>query len=430
MKLIKSLIPAGILLAAMFFTACEVPAYPDTNVLEGMVNTSLEAYKNPRGTVELENLNVTLPSDYIKGFDASAIDKMEEDGQVWYDSNCQRKDIFEILKENGVNTIRIRIWNDPDSYIANNNVELSGECNLDRVIRMAKRVKKAGLKFMLDFHYSDVWADPGCQVVPVAWQRLTSASDVEAALYEYTYTVMNSLNAAGVTPDYVQVGNEINNGILLHNVYNPANSVHGSASGFASFPTGGVSTTNFITYLKAGCKAVRFTAPDAKVILHIASSNNPDNAISKIEAGDVDYDIIGLSYYPIYSSHGTISDLKTRIQSYAAYNKQVVITETTFDWNYNNESATNLNNAYSYLLDPETSAVYADLEIGTLDSKTCVLGSVENQAKVLRHIMEESADAGAVGICSWGGELGDWHAMFDYQCVALPSLKVFTLKGN
>lgn len=434
---IKALALAGGAAALFALSSCDTPSYSNTDNIASGENSNLLTYDS----VSVSSVSATLSSDFVRGFDASDVDEQELDNKItWYNSSAEEEDFFEILKDNGVNTVRLRIWNDPDTFASKNSLDVpSGDCTLERTLRLAKRVKNAGLKLMLDFHYSDYWADPGKQIVPLGWQSLTSADKVAKALYNYTYDVMDKLNDIGATPDYVQIGNEINNGILLHTGID-------SSTGYGSgdFAYAGTDE-NLVTYLSAGAKAVRLTAPSAKIILHVASSNHPDSAVSKISS--VDFDIIGLSYYPIESSHGTVSALKSRIESYREnYSKDVMIVETTFKWNCSSSADdSELVASYSNLVDPDTSAVYSDLETKTVSESPEVLGTIQNQANVIRHIIEETAESGGIGVCTWGGEVGDWKATSnnwpysdsastdektgkDYMM--LPSLAVFNVKGN
>ena len=330
-------------------------------------------------------------------------------------------EFFALLKKHGVNTVRLRIWNDPDS--APEGSDITGDCNLKRLVAMSKRVKKAGLKLMLDFHYSDTWADPGRQIVPAMWKDLTSVEEVENAISEYTTKILRQLKIqADVTPHYVQIGNEINPGLIIH-TGRDADSGYGSGT-FAF--AGGNKSENIVTYLKAASKAIRNFNDKIKIMVHVASSNSPETLLNTLKSGSLDYDVIGLSYYPRYKSHGTITDLKTRISSWkTTYSKDVLIAEMAFDWNFDDKyGVDNLINAKANLVDPDTNAVYSDLDMDA--GGNYVLGSVENQKKVLVHITDESKDSGAIGVCTWGGEVRDWaHGMFEWQGKAFDSIDFF-----
>lgn len=420
-RTIKSLL-LGI--SAIAFASClnEIPDY-ESNASRS-INSDLTFYDS----VAIENVSVTLPSGYIRGFDASAVDYYEQNvdgvGAVsWYDTDRTKGDFFEILKAHGVNTVRLRIWNDPSQKIQGD-IPV-GDNSLARTLKMAGRIKSSGLKLMIDFHYSDTWTDPGKQIVPKAWQSLDSADDVAEALKSYTKSVLSSLNAIGASPDYVQVGNEINNGILLHTGYNS-----NTDKGNGSFSYAGTGTT-LVKYLSSGCSAVREVCPNAKIVIHVASSNNPATCLSTIK--DVDFDIIGLSYYPSLNSHGTIQEMKSNIQTWKnSYSKPVVIAETAWYWNDNLTDS----KVTAKLADGKTNLVnssdsnYTDL---TLDSSSSYIrGTLQNQVNVLRHIIEESVDSGASGFFTWGGEMhGNWeYGMFDWDGEALPSIGIFGISGS
>lgn len=368
---------------------------------------------------------VTFDDDFIRGFDASAVDYYDIN---WYNTDGTQADFFEILAAHGVNTVRLRIWNDPSQEVEGSVPE--GDNTLERTLRMAKSIKDAGLDFMLDFHYSDTWADPGKQIVPAEWADLTSVSDVEEALADYTKEVLTELKNINCLPDYVQVGNEINNGILRHDGYS---SEKGTASSSPTFPLGTAkedgSTYNYLKYLAAGCDAVRDVSSDIKIVLHVASSSSGSDTstIAAIENyGEIDYDIIGLSYYPWESSHGTISDMQTKLSNWkSSYNKDVIIAECSGIWNYSTSDTSALETETAHMIDPDTGSVYSDL---TMDSSsTYITGSIANQKAIVRHIMDAAYDAGACGVFTWGGETrASWKwAMFTYNGVAMDSIDAF-----
>ena len=438
-RTIKSLL-LGI--SAIAFASClnEIPDY-ESNASRS-INSDLTVYDS----VTIENVSVNLPSDYIRGFDASAVDYYEQNkkinnASVWYDTDRTQKDFFEILKEHGVNTVRLRIWNDPSQEIAvdgsHDDCPPDGDNTLARTLKMAGRVKAAGLKLMIDFHYSDYWTDPGKQVVPVAWQNAnpSSADDVAKLLYSYTKSVLSSLKAIGASPDYVQVGNEINGGMLLHKkvTYNSSSQ---KWTGNTEFSYSGTPNGNLAKYFAAGTKAVRdVCGTSTKVIAHLSISPSTNHTtilgttlknLSYNETS-VDYDMIGLSYYPFEEEHGTISDMKTLVSSWiSTYGKDVFIAEVAAPWNATDDEW--LKNQYTNLKDSN----YTDLDMGSNSDQ--YIGSIANQARIIRHVIEESADAGAVGVCYWGGETmgsNNWkYSMFEYTGLALPSLAVFGVQGG
>ena len=222
--------------------------------------------------------------EYIKGMDVSSMDEIEQLGAVFYDEGKQG-DLLEILKKYGSNYIRLRLWNDPRSE--DGKPYGAGNTDYEVTLRMAKRVKAAGMKFLLDFHYSDFWADPGKQRKPKAWVGY-NAEQLEQAVYDFTKENMRKFIAEGVRPDMVQVGNELSNGLL--------------------WPEGQVPNyDNIARFVSAGIRAVRETSPETKIMIHLDNGGN--NALYRewfdnyTKRGE-DFDIIGLSYYPFW--HGNL----------------------------------------------------------------------------------------------------------------------------
>ena len=382
-------------------------------------------------------VDVILPSDYVRGFDASYVDQFEIDnGKKYYDTDGSQPDFFEILKNHGINTVRLRIWVDPENAEENGIVSNdehwvnSGMNTLERTIRLAKRVKAAGLKIMLDFHYSDYWTDPGKQIIPKAWQSIATADALATKLSDYTKEVLNAMKTAEVPPDYVQVGNEIDTGLFLHTSYNGST---GKTTDANSAVQGKSGSANFTKYLKAGCDAVRDACPSAKIILHV-TNRKPTNILTTTVSSALDYDIVGLSYYSWESSHGTIKNLRDNVTAFKnTYNKAVMVVETSMYWKYGEYDANyrDLSFAAQHLVDPDTGKVYTDLTTKTVTyngaDTLIVEGTLANQVNTFRHIIEESAQCGATGICAWGGDMrGEWkYSFFEYEGKAMSSIDVF-----
>ncbi|TDW97352.1 glycoside hydrolase family 53 protein [Dinghuibacter silviterrae] len=243
----------------------------------------------------------------VLGADISFLPQLEAEGMHFYDHGVQ-KDAIRLLKDNGFNYIRLRIFVHP---AADSGYSPKGYCGLHDTKKMALRIKAAHLKFLLDFHYSDTWADPGKQYKPHAWRGLpvTAVADSVGA---YTRAVLEALKAQGTLPDMVQVGNEINHGLL--------------------WPEGGSAHLDTLAeYLRAGIAAVREVAPKAKVMLHIACGGQ--NAESRyfldnmIRRGVV-FDVIGESYYPQW--HGSLDDLRNNLTDLETrYHQDVIVVEYT-----------------------------------------------------------------------------------------------------
>ena len=413
---------------------------------------------------------------FIRGFDASEVDFYEEKDNVkWKDTDGKEKDFFEILKAYGVNTVRLRIWNDPSQFSSSIN---TGDNTLERTVKMARRVKNAGLDLMLDFHYSDTWADPGRQIVPAAWKNLKTSDEIASALSEYTTTVLSAIkNQAGIVPRYVQVGNEINPGLLLHvsedsndnNNFSPfkfagrswADDSTGASGGDTIGSSGGDadgssgadwdSNGNFvpntmIKYLKAGASAVRAFDSSIKIVLHHAGGTWPDVSwfFDPVKNGGVPFDIIGYSFYPWETSGMTVQNLKEKIAfQKERYGVDVMVCECSSHWKDEGDLSAQ-KRTYKSMTDPKTGKIYSDLETGTDNAsqggstgsssgassgaEPYVKGTVQNQANIIRHIIEETASSGGLGVFVWGGDLyGNYRwGMFDASGCALQSFAAFS----
>ena len=385
-----------------------------------------------------ETLNYEyLGDNFVRGFDLSAVDYWENDyapndqwaQPEWYDTDGSQKSIYAILKNHGIDTVRIRVWVDPEnapvtdeSWPASKEWN-TGDCTTERAVRMAKAAKDAGLKVLLDFHYSDYWTDPGKQVIPLSWQNITTKEGLAAKVSEYTTEVLTALKDGNATPDYVQVGNEIDSGILIHTSYNAS-----SGAKPESNIAGKMSSANFNAYLKAGCDAVRAFDKSIKIMIHV-TNEHAIWAMGEIAKAGIDYDIIGLSYYSWEENHRTIAELKSNI-SYLkkTYKKAVMVAESSSHWKGTGDSHASARKfAADHMINPATGRIYSNLETETYGGNVLLVGSIENQKNVFAHIMQESADAGGSGIFAWGGERrADWkYAFFDWDGKALESLDVF-----
>jgi len=240
------------------------------------------------------------------GADISFLPELEARGMKFSDKGVE-KDAIQILKDHGFNYVRLRIFNDParDSGYS----PKKGFCDLKNTLQMARRVKDAGMKLLLDFHYSDYWADPGKQYKPAAWRNLSFA-ELTQAVYEYTKDVIQQLKAQGTTPDMVQVGNEINHGII--------------------WPEGNVSQFDQLAQLvNAGTAAVKELSPSTTLMLHVALGGQNDESVFFIDnmlARGVYFDVIGESYYPKW--HGTLDDLRDNLADLSRrYDRDVIVVE-------------------------------------------------------------------------------------------------------
>ena len=252
-----------------------------------------------------------LPEDFIMGMDASCVPALEKGGVKYYDFDGTEKDVYEILSKNGINYIRVRIWNDP--YDANGNGYGGGNCDIDNAIEIGKRATQYGMKLLVNFHYSDFWADPGKQMTPKAWKSMGIEAKCEA-LYQYTKESLQKLVDAGVDVGMVQIGNETN----------------GAMCGEKSSDLGG--WQRITQLMNAGSKAVREICPEALIAIHFANPENADSYVSygkNLDYYQVDYDVFASSYYPYW--HGTLENLSQVLSNIAeTYGKKVMVAETSY----------------------------------------------------------------------------------------------------
>lgn len=353
-----------------------------------------------------------LPQDFIRGVDVSMLYQIEELGGRYYDNGVQ-KDCLQILKDHGVNWIRLRIWNDPTDE---KGAPLGGgNCDYTKMAEIAQRAKSMGLKVLLDFHYSDWWADPGKQNKPKEWVDL-HGDELAAAIAEFTEHVLRYMEKCGALPDMVQLGNEVNNGFLW-----PDGQIVGSdAGGF----------DGFVKLLNAAIRATRKVNPGIKIVIHLADGGK--NSLyrwffDQLIRQNVDFDIIGASYYPYW--HGTLEDLANNLNDVAQrYRKDVVVLETAYPWTLADADG------HPNIFESEEMALVAGYK-----------ATVQGQATFLRDLMEvvnSVPNDHGLGIFYWGGEWipvkgagwktgegNPWEnqALFDFEGNALPSLDVFRL---
>lgn len=252
-----------------------------------------------------------IPTDFIFGMDASAVPSLEAGGVRYYDHDGVEKDVYEILSENGINYIRVRIWNDP--FDANGNGYGGGNCDIENAIEIGKRATAYGMKLLVNFHYSDFWADPAKQMVPKIWKSM-DVDEKSEALYAYTKDCLEKLINAGVDVGMVQIGNETN----------------GAFCGESSTALGG--WKRITQLMSAGARAVREVCPEALVVVHFANPEKVTNYESygkNLEYYGVDYDVFASSYYPFW--HGTQENLAKVLSDIATkYDKKVMVAETSY----------------------------------------------------------------------------------------------------
>lgn len=303
-----------------------------------------------------------LPDNFVMGMDASSVISLENSGVKYYDYQGNETDVFKILADNGVNTIRVRVWNNP--FDSEGNGYGGGNCDIETAVEIGKRANQYGMNLMIDFHYSDFWADPSKQMVPLEWKGLDVESKCEA-LYDYTKKCLNRLKDEKIRVSMVQVGNETNGAMCGEKLW-----------------------FNISLLMKAGSRAIREIYPNALVVLHFANpekvTNYKDYA-SKLNYYEVDYDVFASSYYPYW--HGTLDNLSSLLSEIATkYNKKVMVAET------------------SYAFTEEDSDFYGNtIGAGAGVTKNYPF-TVQGQANCIRDVIDAVAHTtNGIGVCYWEG---------------------------
>ena len=238
----------------------------------------------------------TASGGFALGADISSVTEYEHDGITFYNTDGNARECTALMKEIGMNSIRLRVWVDP----------AEGWCNKSDVLVKALRAQRLGMHIMIDFHYSDTWADPGRQLIPAAWLDYTT-EELADAVADHTTEVLKLLKDKGVDVEWVQVGNEVTTGMLYHTAVDTGNNATAATDNGGSLYANsnlGISARpeNFTAFINAGYDAVKQVYPDARVIVHVDRGNsmNPVNTVFRDALGQNGgkYDIIGLSLYP------------------------------------------------------------------------------------------------------------------------------------
>jgi len=408
---ITALFLTGVLVIALGVVACSRTAVQEKSAQAATATVESAAASPVPVQEKVEEADmvssqptVVLPTHAleIRGVDISSLPQVEDKGGVFYDEAGQAQDIFQILADHGVNYVRLKLWHTP----------ANGYNDLEKVKAMAARIEQAGMGFLLNFHYSDTWADPGKQYKPLAWWDF-DYEQIEAAVYDHTKEAITALREQGTAPDIVQIGNEITNGMLWDH-----GKLDGSVDQFA----------RLAGLLKAGIAGVKDAGCNARIMLHLDKGG--DNELYRwwfdsIIAEGVEFDVIGLSFYGYW--HGDLRDLSANLADLAQrYDKELIVVET----------------AYAYTLDNQDG--YGNI-IGSADQLiNGYSATVEGQSAWFRDIMQVVKDApGATGVfywepawlglkgCGWNpadpqsGNAWENQTLFDFNGHVLPSLAVF-----
>ena len=371
-----------------------------------------------------------LPKDFILGMDVSSVLAEERSGVKYYDFDGAERDLFEILAECGINAIRVRVWNDP--YDANGNGYGGGNCDAAVAAEIGRRAAEKGMSLIVDFHYSDFWADPGKQFAPKAWAGMT-IEEKSDALYAFTKESLQTILAAGAKVGMVSLGNETNGALA------------GEKTWF-----------NIQSLMAAGAKAVRETCPKALVAVHFANPENAEsyaNYAKKLDYYSLDYDVFATSYYPYW--HGTLDNLAAVLSDVArTYGKKTMVMETSYaftaedtDFSANtiSEGSAVVKN-YPYTVQGQANAVRDAIDAAANHAENCIgvvywegaWISVGTSSWEENHEKWEADGSGWASSFAaeydpndagkyYGGSAVDNQAFFDASGRALESLKVFSL---
>ena len=425
-------ITALLLSVLLVFSACVTFSAEDGAVLDSDVTVDKIEFNN---------------SDFIKGMDVSSVIALENSGVKYKNENGKDEDLFKILSDNGVNYIRVRVWNNP--YNENNQGYGGGNCDVSTAAKIGARASQYGMKLLVDFHYSDFWADPSKQLAPKAWANM-NLEEKAAALSDFTASSLATIKDAGADIGMVQIGNETNNGM----------------AGESTF-------MNMVTLLNAGAKAVRDFDQNIRVAVHFTDIQNVDafewNA-SALEVNEVDYDVFAVSYYPCW--HGSLFNLTNELNKIAkTYGKEVMVAETSYPYTLSDsdghantisegslDTGDNMNWEFSAQGQAsevrDVMAAVNDVGNGkgigvfywegawiTVGDTTGLSGDEYNtQLGKNKELWEQfgsgwassySVDyASTTTVAGFGGCAVDNQAFFDPSGKALPSLKVFNLVGG
>ena len=263
----------------------------------------------PEPTLYIEKCD-QLSDDFIMGADVSSLLSLENSGVVFHGFDGAEQDMLKTLSEAGVNYIRVRVWNDP--FDAEGHGYGGGNCDINTAIALGQQAAQYGMGLLVDFHYSDFWADPAKQQAPKAWEAM-DMEEKTAAIYDYTVQSLQAFEAAGVSVGMVQIGNETTNGFC-----------------------GETSVPRVMQLMASASQAVRDTAPDTLIAVHYTNPEAGKFSLyaSNLQINGVDYDVFATSYYPYW--HGTLENLKEQLGTVAEkYGKKVMVAETS--WAYSVE---------------------------------------------------------------------------------------------
>lgn len=346
----------------------EKPSAAEIDTAYNTLNEAMDALVYSR-TAEINVKKVALAEDFITGADLSSYIALKDSGVVFRDENgkpLSDSEFFSYLRDGGMNWVRIRIWNDP--YNSSGNGYGGGNNDLEKAIRLGQMVTNAGMRVLIDFHYSDFWADPKKQKAPKAWAGY-SIEEKETAVYRFTLDSLNALRSAGVDVGMVQVGNETNNGIA-----------------------GETAWDNMAKLFKAGSRAVREFDKNCLVVVHFTDPQKGYADIAKrLNDSEIDYDVFGSSYYPF--GHGDAANLKSVLEYIVeTYGKKVMAAETSWPTTLTD------GDGYGFATPPSIPEMYKDQDYGV-----SVQGQADEMQELISKVNEinDTHPGKSIGVFYW-----------------------------
>lgn len=440
------------LIAGLVMTGCSKQEVPTDAVVESSV--AVEEMVEVESSIETESTVVAeeepevdhsaeiepvegLSEDFVFGCDMSMLIAQENSGVVYYNEAGEEQDPLLTLANNGVDSIRIRIWNDP--YDENGNGYGGGNNDTATAIAIGQRVTEHGMTAFIDYHYSDFWADPKKQMLPKAWVGMTT-EELADAIYAFTKDSLGQILAAGVDVSMVQLGNEITNGMCGENNW-----------------------TNICMMLKGGCQAVRELeaeyGKEIQIVMHFANPHTADyqKLAMRLEKNEVDYDIFATSYYPFWN--GTLENMQSVLQGIVDnYGKKVMVAEISYPYTFedgdNNQNSLyeNCGSPFNYEISEqgqaeavrdcvEALAAIGDAAVGIFYWEPAWIPVPDDTGMTRSEIWEKYGSGWASSYASvydpndagkyYGGSAWDNQALFDHEGNPLSSIQMFNMmKGE
>lgn len=372
--------PATVTMYSQTTLTTSVPAGATSGPVSVTVN-GLTATSSTSFTVEEEPVDEVDTTFYF-GADMSYVNQIVDHGGVYKDEGQERSP-YRIFKDHGTDIVRLRLWHNPvwtkEIYDPDGTQLYNDLFDVERAIALSK---EQGMMVLLDFHYSDFWTDPGRQEIPAAWLDIKDIGVLQDSMYNYTFKTLKYLDDKGLMPEFVQIGNETNCGMLYEYDENPV-------SGFPACNGCDGQWDNLRSVINSGIQAIRdvsvTSAVKTKIILHVADPVNIQWWFDNVTAGGEvsDFDIIGFSYYPIWHTGVSIPQLSDRVAGFKSrYGKDIMILETAYPW------TTDGDDTYNNLFGGQTPIAGFPY-------------TPKGQSDLMKAITQELIDGGAIGIVYW-----------------------------